>query len=139
MVKHTQTIRQLLSTNCLNVFNRFVVLALKRLRNFKGVFLYIIYEIKSLGSINLNIFLRVGWVISNRGTLISLNVTIMLWYEIKEKNISELKDPLTCHNMMPPRRKSLNDNGTLSILIKKFKQVVIVFPCQTQRHLLAQS
>ena len=76
MVKHTQTIRQLLSTNCLNVFNRFVVLALKRLRNFKGVFLYIIYEIKSLGSINLNIFLRVGWVISNRGTLISLNVAM---------------------------------------------------------------
>ena len=31
MVKHTQTIRRLLPTNCLSVFDRFVGLALKRL------------------------------------------------------------------------------------------------------------
>ena len=31
MVKHTQTIRQLLSSNCLSVFDHFVGLALKRL------------------------------------------------------------------------------------------------------------
>ena len=31
MVKHTQTIRRLLPTNCLNVFNHFVGLALKGL------------------------------------------------------------------------------------------------------------
>ena len=31
MVKHTQTIRQLLPMNCLSVFDQFVGLALKRL------------------------------------------------------------------------------------------------------------
>ena len=31
MVKHTQTIRQLLPTNCLSVFDHFVRLVLKRL------------------------------------------------------------------------------------------------------------
>ena len=33
MVKHTQTIRQLVPTNCLSVFNHFVGLALKELKN----------------------------------------------------------------------------------------------------------
>ena len=33
MVKHTQTIRRLLPTNCLNVFDHFVGLALKGLSN----------------------------------------------------------------------------------------------------------
>ena len=32
MVKHTQTIRRRLSTNCLNVFDHFVGLALKGLK-----------------------------------------------------------------------------------------------------------
>ena len=32
MVKHTQTIRQLLSMNCLSVFDHFVGLAFKRLK-----------------------------------------------------------------------------------------------------------
>ena len=32
MVKHTQTIRRLLPTNCLSVFNHFVELTLKRLK-----------------------------------------------------------------------------------------------------------
>ena len=32
MVKHTQTVRQLLPTNCLSVFDHFVLLALKGLR-----------------------------------------------------------------------------------------------------------
>ena len=32
MVKHTQTIRRLLPTNCLNVLDNFVELALKRLK-----------------------------------------------------------------------------------------------------------
>ena len=32
MVKHTQTIRQLLPTNCLSVFDHFVQLALKGLK-----------------------------------------------------------------------------------------------------------
>ena len=32
MVKHTQTIRRFLPTNCLNVFDHFVGLALKKLR-----------------------------------------------------------------------------------------------------------
>ena len=32
MVKHTQTIRRLKPTNCLSVFNHFVVLALKELK-----------------------------------------------------------------------------------------------------------
>ena len=33
MVKHTQTIRRLLPTNCLSVFDHFVGLALKELRD----------------------------------------------------------------------------------------------------------
>ena len=33
MVKHTQTIRRLLPTNCLSVFDHFLGLALKGLRN----------------------------------------------------------------------------------------------------------
>ena len=33
MVKHTQTIRQLLLTNCLSVFDHFVGLAIKWLKN----------------------------------------------------------------------------------------------------------
>ena len=38
MVKHTQTIRRLLSTNCLRVFDYFVGLAFKGLRNLKNIF-----------------------------------------------------------------------------------------------------
>ena len=34
MVKHTQTIRRLLPTNCLSVFDHFVGLALKELTHF---------------------------------------------------------------------------------------------------------
>ena len=34
MVKHTQTIRWLLPTNCLSVFDHFVELALKGLKNY---------------------------------------------------------------------------------------------------------
>ena len=37
MVNHTQTIRRLLLTNCLNVFDHFVVLALKRLHGLLAV------------------------------------------------------------------------------------------------------
>ena len=35
MVKHTQTIRRLLPTNCLSVFDHFVELALKELRELR--------------------------------------------------------------------------------------------------------
>ena len=42
MVKHTQTIRQLLPTNCLNVFDDFVGLALKGLALFRETFRFII-------------------------------------------------------------------------------------------------
>ena len=38
MVKHTQTIRQLLLTNCLTVLDHFLGLALKELIDFRGVF-----------------------------------------------------------------------------------------------------
>ena len=34
MVKHAQTIRRLVSTNCLSVFDHFVGLALKRLNEY---------------------------------------------------------------------------------------------------------
>ena len=34
MIKHTQILRQLLPTNCLNVFDHFMGLALKGLRTF---------------------------------------------------------------------------------------------------------
>ena len=36
MVKHTKTIRRLLSTNCLSVFDHFVLLALKGLTQFRS-------------------------------------------------------------------------------------------------------
>ena len=38
MAKHTQTIRQLLPTNCLSVFDHFVGLALKELMSQKNLF-----------------------------------------------------------------------------------------------------
>ena len=40
MVKHTKTIRRLLPTNCLNVFDHFVGLALKRLTHFIAMFAF---------------------------------------------------------------------------------------------------
>ena len=38
MIKYTQTIRRLYPTNCLSVFDHFVVLALKGLNELRGVF-----------------------------------------------------------------------------------------------------
>ena len=40
MVKHTETMSQLLPTNCLSVFNHFVGLAIKGLEDFMGYLLY---------------------------------------------------------------------------------------------------
>ena len=42
MVRHTQTIRRLLTTNCLSMFDDFVGLALKGLKHF---FLYVLLHV----------------------------------------------------------------------------------------------
>ena len=54
MVKHTQTIRQLLPTNCLSGFDHFVGFTLKRVKDF----CLIMYDIKSLveNCISVNLF-----------------------------------------------------------------------------------
>ena len=47
MVKHPQTIRRLLPTNCLSVFDHFVRLALKGLRRRKSIKSFIFHDIKT--------------------------------------------------------------------------------------------
>ena len=48
MVKHTQTIRRLVPTNCLNVFHHFVGLALKGLNEIKGLSSNFSFNIKRI-------------------------------------------------------------------------------------------
>ena len=54
MVKHTQTIRHKLPTNCLSVFDHFMGLALKGLSEFKEIN-YLLFPLKSYsGGIEVN-------------------------------------------------------------------------------------